>query len=73
MTLVALVQTTPGAIAHDLLLAVPAVVAAGCGVTSVVLGGYAIVRHERALLLLVSTAAGLNVISYVIGEAMRQR
>ena len=57
---------------HDPLLAGLAVAAALCGVASAALGGYAIVRHERALLVLLSTAAGLNVLAYVFGEAIRR-
>jgi hypothetical protein len=56
----------------DPLLAAPAVVAAGAGVASAILGGFAILRRERALLVLLSTAACLNVLSYVAGEAMRR-
>lgn len=57
---------------HDPLLAALAGAAAVCGVASAGLGGYAILRHERALLVLLSTAAGLNILAYVFGEALRR-
>lgn len=56
---------------EDPLLAAPAALAAVCGTASAALGGYAIVRHERALLVFLSTAAALNILAYVVGEALR--
>jgi CHASE2 domain-containing sensor protein len=56
---------------RDPVLAVCAAVAALSGTASAVLGGYAILRHERALLVFLATAASLNVLAYAIGEALR--
>jgi hypothetical protein len=66
-------QAPVGTLGGDPLLAAPAALAAAFGVASAGLGGYAIVHHERALLLLLTTAAGLNVLAYVLGEAIRTR
>lgn len=52
-------------------LGAPAAVAAFSGFISAALGGYAIVRHERALLVFLTTAIGLNVLAYALGEAVR--
>jgi hypothetical protein len=39
---------------------------------STVLGAWALIRHDRALLLLLTLAANLNILSYVVGEAVRR-
>jgi len=60
-----------GSFGHDPLLAACAAVAALSGTASGALGGYSILRHDRALLVFLATAASLNVLSYAIGEALR--
>lgn len=72
MGVVGLVQQPAVTFDHDPLLAVPAALAAVCGVASATLGGYSILRHERALAVILTTAACLNLVAYVVGEAMRR-
>lgn len=72
MGVVGLVQQPAATFDHDPLLAVPAALAAVCGVVSATLGAYSILRHERALAVILTTAAGLNLLAYVVGEAIRR-
>lgn len=61
----------PATFDQDPGLAVPAVLAAVCGGASAALGGWAVLRHDRALLVFLTVAADLNVLAYVLGEAIR--